>query len=154
MGRTWPNMDGETIVEPGYYWNEKLKKLARLQIGEKVPRHVGPWEMVAGEGDESSSQIARRLFDRYPNMDINEFTYTTTSPLPRRLPMGDRPFVSPAVSLAVGLAGLLALGASIAWWLSSRAPARRAPKGMLVRRRVRPIRAAMLEQELHRMAVP
>src|SRR4051794_9901023 len=97
MGRTWPNMDAETVVEPGYYWNLHLRKLARLQIGEKLPYGVGPWEMVAGEGQLSSSQVARLLFDRYPKMNVNDFTYTTTSPLPRRLPMGDRPRIPRSV---------------------------------------------------------
>ena len=107
MGLTWQNLDGETVVEPGYYWNERLRKLARLQIGEKLPRRVGPWEMLAAEGEMSSSQVARMIFDRYPGLTVNEFTYTTTSPLNRRLPMGDpvpRSLVGGLVAFAVGLA--------------------------------------------------
>jgi hypothetical protein len=84
-------VEADRVNTPGYYWSERLRKLARLQVGEKLPRGVGPWEFVAGEGEGSSSQVARRLFDRYPGMNVNEFTYTTTSPLARRLPMGDRP---------------------------------------------------------------
>lgn len=96
MGRTWPNVEADRVTEPGYYWSEQLRKLARLQIGEKLPRGVGPWEFVAKEGEGSSSQIARRLFDRYPGMQVNDFTYTTTSPLARRLPIGDRPIAMPS----------------------------------------------------------
>ncbi len=100
-------MDAETVVEPGYYWSERLRKLARLQIGEKLPRHVGPWEMVAPEGALSSSEVAREIFRRYPTLDINDFTYTTTSPLPRRLPMGDPPRARVTAGVALFLGGLL-----------------------------------------------
>ena len=118
MGRTWPNVDAETVVNPGYYWNERLKKLARLQAGEKLPNGVGPWEMVAHEGEASSSQVTRRLFDRYPGMNINEFTYTTTSPLPRRLPMGDPPTRVRRALLYAGFTGVFVAGAAAAWWLT------------------------------------
>ena len=111
MGRTWPNVDGETVVEPGYYWNERLRKLARLQVGEKLPRKGGPWEMIAAEGEMSSSQVARLIFDRHPHLTVNEFTYTTTSPLNRRLPIGDHPRQGPAV-LAVILAFAAGWGAA------------------------------------------
>lgn len=90
MGRTWPNLDAERVPRPGYYWNERLRKLARLGAGEKLPRNEG-WVFYAAEGEGSSSQIARRLFDSYPGMTTNEFTYTTTTPLGRRLPIGDHP---------------------------------------------------------------
>lgn len=114
MGRTWPNIDAETVRTPGYYWNENLRKLARLQVGEKLPRHVGPWEFVAREHEGSSSEITRRLFDRYPGMDVNDFTYTTTSPLPRRLPMGDPPPRRPAWRRAV----FLVAGVGVLAWLA------------------------------------
>lgn len=115
MGLTWGNLDGETVVEPGYYWNARLRKLARLQIGEKLPRRVGPWEMLAAEGEMSSSQVARMIFDRYPGLTVNDFTYTTTSPLNRRLPMGDPPQtrLGRVIGLAIG-AGLV--GACLASW--------------------------------------
>jgi len=144
-------MDGETVVEPGYYWNVKLKKLARLGVGEKLPKKVGPWEMVAREGEMSSSEVARRLFDRYPEMSINEFTYTTTSPLPRRLPMGDRPMLSPRWALALGFAGVFALGACLTWWFSQRnAP----PRIRWERWDDPPTKRAMLEKELRKAAIP
>lgn len=90
MGRTWPNLDAERVPMRGYYWNERLKKLARLQPGEKLPRNRG-WVFFAGEHEGSSSEIARRLFDAYPEMQVNDFTYTTRTPLDRRLPIGDHP---------------------------------------------------------------
>ena len=165
MGRTWPNVDAETVVEPGYYWNARLKKLARLQIGEKLPNGVGPWEMVAREGEKSSSEVARQLFDRYPTMNINEFTYTTTSPLPRRLPMGDPPRVPRAALIAAGAFGLLALGAGTAWWLTRRFFSHKYD-GNYVRiddlkalsktlhRKERPLAPAMLELDLEKHAIP
>ncbi len=111
MGRTWPNVDAETVRTPGYYWNERLKKLARLGPGEKLPHGVGPWELVSHEHEGSSSQVARRIFDRHPGLDINDFTYTTTSPLPRRLPMGDPPRRRPllAISLFLGVGAFLVM---------------------------------------------
>ena len=163
MGRTWPNVDAETVVEPGYYWNERLKKLARLSIGEKLPHGVGPWEMVARQGEMSSSQVARAIFDRYPHLNVNEFTYTTTSPLPRRLPMGD-PLVRRRGLVFMGAVGVFALGAAAGWWLS-RWQFIRAHETEHVRfaglkefakafRRERPLAPAMREIDLWKMAVP
>jgi hypothetical protein len=110
MGRTWPNVDAETVTTAGYYWNEHLRKLARLSVGEKLPKHVGRWEFLAHQHEASSSEVARRIFDRYPHLEINDFTYTTTSPLPRRLPMGDPPTHWMAV-----IAGLLGVGTLFVW---------------------------------------
>ncbi len=109
MGRTWPNVDATTVRTPGYYWNERLKKLARLSAGEKLPHGVGPWQLIAHEHEGSSSEVTRRIFDRHPGLAINDFTYTTTSPLPRRLPMGDPPRRRPlaAVSVLIGAGALL-----------------------------------------------
>jgi hypothetical protein len=115
MGLTWPNLDGETVVEPGYYWSERLRKLARLQVGEKLPRRVGPWEMVAPEGQLSSSQVARMIFDRYPGLKVNDFTYTTTSPLARRLPMGDPPLALSGLQRIGPLALAFVTGGLLAW---------------------------------------
>lgn len=111
MGRTWPNVNAVTVQTPGYYWSERLRKLARLSVGEKLPRGVGGWEFIAHQHEASSSEVARRIFDRYPGLDINDFTYTTTSPLPRRLPMGDPPPRHPAVALLT----MFGLGAALVW---------------------------------------
>lgn len=114
MGLTWPNLDARPVTTPGYYWSAKWKKLARLSAGEKLPRHV-EWEFLAPDGEASSSQIARRLFDRYPSMDINEFTYTTTTPLDRRLKIGD----PPVARWRTALQWAAVVGAAIAlsrWW--------------------------------------
>ena len=105
MGLTWPNIEGKRVTVPGYYWNEKLSKLARLQVGEKLPRRPGKWEFIAHETDASSSEIARRLFDRYPKLDINDFTFTTRSPLGRRLPLGERPSKVMQLFKILGLVG-------------------------------------------------
>ena len=117
MGLTWPNLDARTVTTPGYYWSEKWKKLARLSAGEKLPRQVA-WEFLAGEGEGSSSQIARRLFDRYPDMDVNEFTYTTTTPLDRRLKIGDPP--ASRLSRAVRWGAVIGLAMLAGRWLSAR----------------------------------
>lgn len=117
MGLTWPNLDATPVTVPGYYWNAKWKKLARLGVGEKLPRVVD-WEFIAHEREASSSEVARRLFDRYPQMTKNEFTYTTTTPLERRLPIGLPP---PSTAATVGwvlLAASVCVG--VGWWLGSR----------------------------------
>lgn len=117
MGLTWPNLDARTVTTPGYYWSEKWKKLARLSAGEKLPRQV-TWEFLAGEGEGSSSQIARRLFDRYPGMNVNEFTYTTTTPLDRRLKIGDPP--TSGLKRAVTWAAVIGLAMLAGRWLADR----------------------------------
>lgn len=120
MGRTWPNLDAERVPMRGYYWNERLKKLARLQPGEKLPRNEG-WTFFAAEHEGTSSEIARRLFDAYPKMTVNEFTYTTRTPLDRRLPIGDHPQrIRPWTAFIAGL-GVGALGLALARsWIAAR----------------------------------
>lgn len=119
MGRTWPNLDADRVETPGYYWNERMLKLARLQAGEKLPRHVGRWEFIAHDRELTSSQVARIIFDRHPDLDVNDFTFTTTSPLDRRLPMGDR---APSGARALGvLAATFLSGLATGVWLSRRA---------------------------------
>ncbi len=147
MGRTWPNVDAETVIEPGYYWNAHLRKLARLGIGEKLPKHVGAWEMVAPEGEKSSSEVARQIFDRYPNLDINDFTYTTTSPLGPRLPIGDYPPRRRALVIGTAILGGVALGAVAVWAIMRPRPVKR------VARSLGPRRAAIREKDLRKAAL-
>ncbi len=114
MGRTWPNLKADKVDVAGYYWNERLSKLARLQVGEKLPRKPGRWEFIAHDHDGSSSEIVRRVFDRYPGMNINEFTFTVRSPLGRRLPIGDRRGVR-ALGWMGSLAAVALTCAGIVW---------------------------------------
>lgn len=119
MGRTWPNLDAERVPMPGYYWNERLKKLARLQPGEKLPRNDG-WIFFAAEHEGTSSEIARRLFDAYPDMTVNEFTYTTRTPLGRRLPIGDHPErVPPWTAFVAGVGAGVLLFAILRSWVAA-----------------------------------
>lgn len=117
MGLTWPNLDATPVTIPGYYWNEKWKKLARLGVGEKLPRVVD-WEFIAHETEASSSEVARRLFDRYPQMTKNEFTYTTTTPLDRRLPIGEPPRSTRAAVGWTVATGAVLIG--VGWWVRGR----------------------------------
>jgi hypothetical protein len=91
MGRTFPNLDAVRVTQAGYYFNEKLMKLARLSRGEKLPNHVGPWEYLAPEHALSSSQVVDRLRRERPHLDWRRLTYTVRSPLDRRLPLGVPP---------------------------------------------------------------
>lgn len=89
MAKTFPNLEAERIDRAGYYFNERLCKLARLHVGQKVPTKVGPWEFIAGEHEMTSSQVVRKLLDRKPGIDPQQLTYTVRSPLDRRLPLGE-----------------------------------------------------------------
>jgi len=91
MGRTFPNLKAERVERPGYYFNAKLVKLARLQEGEKLPLKVGPWEFIADDHEMTSSQVVRKLLDMKPGIDPQQLTYTVRSPLDRRFPIGEPP---------------------------------------------------------------
>ena len=45
------------MERPGYYFNARLCKLARLQEGEKLPNRVGAWEFIADEHEMTSSLL-------------------------------------------------------------------------------------------------
>ena len=89
MGKTFPNLEAVRIDRAGYYFNERLCKLARLQVGQKLPSKVGPWEFIAGEHEMTSSQVVRKLLDHKPGIDPQQLTYTVRSPLDRRRPLGE-----------------------------------------------------------------
>ena len=89
MGRTFANLAADRVEKPGYYFNAKLCKLARLHEGDELPTRVGPWEFISDEHDLSSSQVVRRLLDMKPGIDPQHLTYTVHSPLDRRLPIGE-----------------------------------------------------------------
>ena len=91
MGKTFPNLTAERVERPGYYFNAKMCKLARLQEGEKLPTKVGMWEFIADEHEMTSSQVVRKLLDMKPGIDPQHLTYTVRSPLDRRLPLGEAP---------------------------------------------------------------
>ena len=86
MSKSFANLDAELIEKPGYYFNDRLCKLARLQAGQKVPDKLGCWEFIAGEHELSSSQVVRKLLDMKPGIDPQQLTYTVHSPLERRVP--------------------------------------------------------------------
>ena len=81
MGRHYPNLEADPVQQPGYYFSGKFNKLARLQLGEKLPRHMGPWEFVARDGEATSSQVLQRLKEAHPDLDAYRLTFTTTTPV-------------------------------------------------------------------------
>lgn len=89
MGRTFHNLAARRVEQPGYYFNEKLCKLARLHVGQKLPTKAGNWLYIAGESEMTSSQVVRKLMDMRPDVDIQHLTYTVRTPLDRRLPLGE-----------------------------------------------------------------
>lgn len=81
MGRHYPNLDADPVQQPGYYFSQKYSKLARLQLGEKLPRHMGPWEFVARDGENTSSQVLQKLKEAHPDLDAYRISFTTTTPV-------------------------------------------------------------------------
>ena len=113
MGKTFPNLAAERVERPGYYFNERLCKLARLHQGQKLPAKVGAWLFIADEDELTSSQVVRKLMDLRPDIDLDHLTYTVRSPLDRRLPLGDPPRRRWLKRLAIA-AALLAIGYLVA----------------------------------------
>jgi hypothetical protein len=116
MGRTFANISATRVDRAGYYFNERLCKLARLQEGEKLPNRVGPWEYLAGNHELSSSQVVQKLLQQRPGLDINDLTYTVRSPLNRRFLLGEPPRTRRLKAFALAT-GMLALG----FWLGRQA---------------------------------
>lgn len=54
-------------------------------------------------------------------MNVNDFTYTVTSPLGRRLPLGDHPLLARPFLLAGWALALVSVGAAGAWLAARRA---------------------------------
>ena len=113
MGKTFGNLAAKRVVEPGYYFNEKLCKLARLHVGQSLPTKVGAWLFLANESEMTSSQVVRKLMDLRPDIDIQHLTYTVRSPLDRRLPLGEGPRARWLKRLAIAGA-FLAIGYVVA----------------------------------------
>ena len=65
----------------GYYFAPRHHKLARLRPGDRLPRHMGPWEFVARDDEGTTSEILQRLKDRYPSLDPYRLTYATSTPV-------------------------------------------------------------------------
>lgn len=70
----------------GYYYAPRYHKLARLKLGDKLPRHMRPWEFVARDDEGSTSEILQRLRERHPDLDPYRLSYATSTPVdPSRL---------------------------------------------------------------------
>lgn len=86
MGRHYPDVVADPVPMRGYWYSPKYRKLARLKLGDKLPRHMGPWEFLAGDDEGSTSEILQRLRDKYPGLDPYRLTYTTSTPVdPKRM---------------------------------------------------------------------
>lgn len=86
MGRHYPDVDADPVPAHGYYYSSRFRKLARLKPGDKLPRHMGPWEFIARDTEGSSSEILQRLRDLHPELDPYRLTFTTSTPIdPRHL---------------------------------------------------------------------
>lgn len=81
VGRHFPDLLGDPVQTHGYYYAPRRNKLARLKPGDRLPRHMGPWEFVARDDEGSSSEILQKLRDRYPNLDPYRLTYATSTPV-------------------------------------------------------------------------
>ncbi len=81
MGRSYPDVVADPVMQHGYYYSKKFNKLARLKLGDKLPRHMGPWELIAEDGEGSSSEILQRLRDLHPDLDPYRLTFATSTPI-------------------------------------------------------------------------
>lgn len=86
VGRHYPNLHGDPVPTHGYYFSSSFQKLARLKPGDRLPRHMGPWEFLARDEEGSSSEILQRLRDRHPEVDPYRLSFATSTPVdPRHL---------------------------------------------------------------------
>lgn len=81
VGRHFPDLLGDPVPTHGYYFAPRHHKLARLRPGDRLPRHMGPWEFVARDDEGTSSEILQRLIERHPNLDPYRLTYATSTPV-------------------------------------------------------------------------
>jgi hypothetical protein len=81
MGRHYPDIHADPVKQGGYYYSKRYNKLARLRPGDRLPRHMGPWEFVASEGEGTSSEILSRLRTLHPGLDPYRLTFTTSTPV-------------------------------------------------------------------------
>lgn len=69
------------MQQHGYYYSRKFNKLARLKVGDKLPRHMGPWEFIARDDQGTSSQILQLLRTMHPELDPYRLTFATSTPV-------------------------------------------------------------------------
>lgn len=109
MGRHYPDIPADPVKQPGYYYSRKAHKLARLDVGDKLPRHMGPWEYIAREDEGTSSEILQRLRQMYPSIDPYRLSFATSTPIDigymarRRMARIGGWVVAAAAALAFGL---------------------------------------------------
>lgn len=96
------------VAHAGYYFNEKLGKLARLRKGGRLPLDAGPWVFLAPEGVLSSTEVVHDLLESFPELDPRRLTYASRSPHDRR----ERP--RPLRLVRTMLLGLACLGLGVA----------------------------------------
>lgn len=81
MGRHYPDIQGDPVEQHGYYYSKKFNKLARLKVGDKLPRHMAPWEFIARDDQGTSSQILQLLRQMHPELDPYRLTFATSTPV-------------------------------------------------------------------------
>lgn len=81
MGRHYPDMHADPVKQHGYYYSKKFHKLARLKVGDKLPRHMGPWEFIARDDEGTSSEILQKLRQLHPDVDPYRLSFATSTPV-------------------------------------------------------------------------
>ncbi|AKU90047.1 hypothetical protein [Vulgatibacter incomptus] len=81
MGRHYPDLHSDPVEQHGYYYSKKFNKLARLKVGDRLPRHMGPWEFIASDDAGSSSQVLQKLRHLHPTLDPYRLTFSTATPI-------------------------------------------------------------------------
>ncbi len=80
VGRHYPDLHGDPVLRHGYYYAPRYHKLARLRPGDRLPRHMGPWEFIAADEEGTTSEILQLLLERHPRLDPYRLTYATSTP--------------------------------------------------------------------------
>lgn len=110
MGRHYPDLNADPVKQHGYYFSKRYRKLARLKVGDKLPRHMGPWEFIARDDEGTSSEILQRLRLLHPEVDPYRLSFSTSTPVDMAHMARKRAMRRAAVMAA----SLVALGLGIA----------------------------------------
>lgn len=81
MGRHYPDIHADPVKTHGYYYSKKSNKLARLKPGDKLPRHMGPWEFIARDDEGTSSEVLQKLRRLHPEIDPYRLSFATSTPV-------------------------------------------------------------------------
>lgn len=72
--------EGTRVETAGYYYNKNVNTFADLDVGDKLPAGVGEWEFLGGK-EITASQAIAELLSRHPDVDVDQMSSTTNTPV-------------------------------------------------------------------------